>query len=267
MYSEWTFTSEIQREIMASKLAALAFFPLGLKKFANVYVAQLVKVNGEMEWMVVKNAFDTTSIAKALCSRLRHLSVLIWCSQAQVSTTMKRFVRKPGVCMAWGVWDPEVRAAPRWPGRRGESVLEEAEVVVRFLEVVMEMVLMGKSSMRIGDVDGLLAAEVRRWRREQKWTRRGDEEPKVPVFMPNELWGYPELLHWGVVEVVPPEPADVEMVVMRKKEGEGAEVAADEVKGGGAEEEVMAKTREEATAERQKLKNKKWREKQKKQHL
>ena len=87
---------------MASKLAALAFFSIGCKSNKNVYIAQLVKINGEMDWFFVENGFDVHSIGRALCSALRHLSVIIWCNQGQVKAAMRRFVSRPGVCTAFG---------------------------------------------------------------------------------------------------------------------------------------------------------------------
>ena len=48
-FDEWQFSTEAQRNIMASNLAALVFFHIGPKRYPNVYVAQLIKVDGEMD--------------------------------------------------------------------------------------------------------------------------------------------------------------------------------------------------------------------------
>ena len=136
-FDEWQYLTEAQRDIMASNLAALVFFHIGPKCYPNVFVAQLIKVDGEMDWVLVEDAFDIYKIGHAMCSRLRHLSVLLWCSQGQVKMAMRRYAKKPGVCTAYGLWEPETREPPRWPWlRRRLGGWEETEVVVRFKEAV-----------------------------------------------------------------------------------------------------------------------------------
>ena len=78
---------------MASNLAALVFFPLGPDRYSRTYVAQLIKIEGGIDWVLVENAFDVYSIGHALCSRLRGLSVLLWCGEGKVKSAMQRYVR------------------------------------------------------------------------------------------------------------------------------------------------------------------------------
>ena len=202
-YSEWQYSTEVQRDIMASRLVALGFFSIGCPKNPNVYIAQLVRVSGEMEWFLVENGFDVHSIGKALCSTLRHLSVLIWCKHGQVKAAMRRFVSKPGVCTAFGEWEPETREPPRWPSLRGASALEASEVVWRVVEAVREEGGRRKSKMRFHELDGVLVAAVRKWKKERRmWNGKGDEVPERPVWMPNQLWGCPLLPEYRAHAVV-----------------------------------------------------------------
>ena len=263
-FDEWQFSTESQRNIMASNLAALVFFHIGPKRYSNTYVAQLIKVEGDMDWVLVEDAFDIYKIGHALCSRLRHLSVLLWCSQGQVKMAMRRYAKKPGVCTAYGVWEPETREPPRWPCLRGDSAMEEAEVVVRFKEAVAaEDAKRRKGKLRMAELDGLLTAEVDRWKKvDAKWNSKGDTGPERAVRMPNQLWGCPLLPEWRgaeAVAVVGPEPRDLmadEVVVRRQGEGGRVEGEEEEARG------EMSKKQE-----RQRKKNLKYRDNRRKRQL
>ena len=135
---------------------------------------------------------------------------------------------------------------------RGDSAMEETEVVVRFKEAVAtEDAKRRKGKLRIAELDGLLTAEMDRWRkREMVWNSRGDAGPERAVRMPNQLWGCPLLPEWrgaGAVANVGPEPRDLEaedVVVRRQGEGGGVE---DEEEGerGGMDEEAGEAEEEE----------------------
>ena len=263
-FDEWQFSTEAQRNIMASNLAALVFFHIGPKRYPNVYVAQLIKVDGEMDWVLIEDAFDIYKIGHALCSRLRHLSVLLWCSQGQVRMAMRRYAKKPGVCTAYGLWEPETREPPRWPCLRGDSAMEESEVVVRFKEAVAtEDAKKRKGKLRVPELDGLLTAEVDKWKKvDTRWNSKGDVGPERAVRMPNQLWGCPLLPEWrgaGAVAVVGPEPKDLmadEVVVRRQGEGGRVEGEEEEARG------EMSKKQE-----RQRKKNLKYRDNRRKRQL
>ena len=249
---------------MASNLAALVFFHVGQKRYPNVYVAQLIKVDGDMDWVLVEDAFDIYKIGHAMCSRLRHLSVLLWCGQGQVKMAMRRYAKKPGVCTAYGLWEPETREPPRWPCLRGDSAMEETEVVVRFKEAVAtEDAKKRKGKLRIAELDGLLTAEMDKWRkRDMRWNSKGDAGPERAVRMPNQLWGCPLLPEWqgaGAVADVGPEPRDLaaeDVVVRRQREGGEVEDEEEGERGGWTKKQ-----------ERQKKKNLKFRENRRKRQL
>ena len=65
---EWTFSSEVQRDLMATKLVSLRLFSIQWNKFPNCFVAQLTHMNGHMDWVLVENGFSPDSIGRALCS-------------------------------------------------------------------------------------------------------------------------------------------------------------------------------------------------------
>ena len=128
-YSEWKYSSEVQRDMMVAKLVALSLCSIQWDKFPNVFVAQLTHMNDHMDWVLVENGFSPDSIGNALCSHLYDLTMLLYCEVALVRVVVLRYVMRMGVCMGWGQWDPEVYQPPQWPCRRGESALEEAEMV------------------------------------------------------------------------------------------------------------------------------------------
>ena len=140
---------------------------------------------------------------------------------------------------------------------RGDSAMEETEGVVRFKEAVAtEDAKKRKGKLRIAELDGLLTAEMDKWRkRDRKWNSKGDVGPERAVRMPNQLWGCPLLPEWrgaGAVADVGPEPRDLEagdVVVRRQGEGEGVE-----------EEEEGARGEWTKKQERQRKKNLKFRE-------
>ena len=110
---------------------------------------------------------------------------------------------------------------------RGDSAMEETEVVLRFKEAVAtEDAKKRKGKLRMAELDGLLTAEVDRWKKvDARWNSRGDVGPERAVRMPNQLWGCPLLPEWrgaGAVADVGPEPRDLEagdVVVRRQGEG------------------------------------------------
>ena len=46
-FDEWLYSTEGQRDIMASNLAALVFFPLGPDRYSRTYAAQLIHIEGK----------------------------------------------------------------------------------------------------------------------------------------------------------------------------------------------------------------------------
>ena len=113
----------------------------------------------------------------------------------------------------------------------GDSAMEETEAVLRFKEAVAkEDAKKRKGKLRIPELEGLLTAEMDRWKKvDTRWNSRGDVGPERAVRMPNQLWGCPLLPEWrgaGAVAVVGPVPRDLEadeVVVRRQGEGGGVE--------------------------------------------
>ena len=106
---------------------------------------------------------------------------------------------------------------------RGDSAMDATEVVVAFKEaVVSKDAEKKKGKLRYKELEGLLVAEMDKWRKGGKWNAKGEEEPERAVRMPNELWGCPLLAEWRgakAVADVGPEPADVDMdAVVRRRE-------------------------------------------------
>ena len=191
MYSEWKHSTEAQRDLVAKNLVAVSFFSVKFPNFPNMYVCQIVRARGVVEFVLVANAFSPDSILDALGSRLKNKSVLIWCENGMVRVAAMRMAKRRGVCMAWNVFDPQQFDPPRWPCFRGDSVVEPCEVVKRFLEVLEEWKGLTRVP-RVAELEGVLLAEADKWEAEQRWSLKKDSTvPEWPVWMPAKVWGCP----------------------------------------------------------------------------
>ena len=265
---EWTYSSEVQRDMMATKLVSLRLFSIQWKKFPNCFVAQLTHMNGHMDWVLVENGFSPDSIGHALCSRIYDLTVLFYCEEPLVRVAVTRYVTRKGVCLGWAQWDPEVYQPPRWPCRRGESALDVAEVGKRFLERVEEWKKKKGSLPRVAELAGCLAAQVRSWQQEQRWNKKGDKKPCWPVMMPNKLFGCPLRPEYAPGPTGGVVPREVAMEVEEEEVEAGEEEGQDEQgqdEQGQDEQQQQRKGRmsEEEWQQWKKDRNRKWYEKSK----
>lgn len=169
--------------------------------------------------------------------------------------------------MAWAVFDPQTHDPPRWPCRRGESALDPAEPVKRFVEKLGEMKEEVKTLPRFGELEGVLAAEVEKWDKEQVWSvLRKTQVPDWPVNMPAVLWGCPlrgaEMEAAGGEAELGAAASGVAMEGLEPAGGEVFVVRAKEAKEKGAEEVDEAQLREERRKEKKRKHHKSYREKQ-----
>ena len=192
VFNEWKHSTEAQRDIVAQNLVTMSFHSVEWNKFPRMFLCQITRMRGVMEWVLVPDATIANKIASAILSRVRNQSVLLWCEDKVVRYAAKRFLNKRGVCAAWGVFNPETHEPPRWPCRRGESCFEGAEVVKRFVEKLKEWKESKRGLPRIGELEGLLDAVKDGWESEQVWSVvRKTTVPEWPVFFPSKLWGCP----------------------------------------------------------------------------
>ena len=242
-FSEWRHSTEAQRDLVAKSLVAVSFFSVKWDRFPNMYVCQIVKMRGVVEFVLVVNAINADSILDALRSRLRNKSVLVWCEDEMVRAAAERMLQRKGVCSAWCVFDPEQVDPPRWPCFRGDSVLEECEPVKRFVEALWDWKKMERLP-RIAELEGVLEAEVDKWEAEERWSVKKDTfVPEWPVWMPAKVWGCParacfrppglEAIRLGIDEEVAAENAGVaaeeEVVMPMEAAADDGVVAADPV--------------------------------------
>ena len=237
-FSEWKYSTEAQRDLVAKGLVAVSLFSIGWDKFPNMYVCQIVRMRGVVDFVLVVNAINADSILDALGSRLKNKSILFWCADEMVRSAGERMLQRKGVCMSWNLFDPEQVDPPRWPCFRGDSVLEACEPVKRFVEALGEW-KERNAVPRVGELEGTLEAVVDQWEKEERWSKKRDTWiPEWPVWMPAKVWGCPPRLFrpsglgaagLAVGEVVAAEAAVVEEDVVVPMDGgeDGEMVVAD----------------------------------------
>ena len=198
LYQEWRYSSKIQRDLAARHLMAVSLFYIGWEAFPNTYICQIVKARGACDWVLLHDTRNAKKILHDLGSRLRNHSCLLWCVESAVLKALCRAARKKGMCVGWCAFDPKVYEPPRWPCLRGESALEELEVVRRFKKKVWEVRRDPevKAVPTPGDMDGWLAKIVDDWEEEQVWWpatkgRKAEKTPDYAVCWPARLWGCP----------------------------------------------------------------------------